>query len=93
MRIALYSERGRRAIVHARDFIARHGFEPTPAGIRRCRAAMLEAKDDALLASVTRNEDFYSLSGCRDLLFHVQEHRFQLPQIASRARISRMVAA
>ncbi|MBW8906530.1 MAG: class I SAM-dependent methyltransferase [Betaproteobacteria bacterium] len=83
MRIALYSERGRRAIVHARDFIARHGFEPTPAGIRRCRAAMLAAKDDALLASVTRNEDFYSLSGCRDLLFHVQEHRFQLPQIAT----------
>ena len=28
-----------------------------------------------------RGEDFYSLSGCRDLLFHVQEHRFTLPQI------------
>ena len=81
MRIALYSERGRRAIVHARDFIARHGFDATPAGIRRCRAAMLAAKDDALLAAVTRNEDFYSVSGCRDLLFHVQEHRFRLPQI------------
>ena len=26
--------------------------------------------------------DFYSLSECRDLLFHVQEHRFTLPQIA-----------
>ena len=83
MRIGLYSERGRRAIVHAREFIARHGFEPTPDGIRRCRAALLAAKDDALLASVTRNEDFYSLSGCRDLLFHAQEHRFTLPQIAA----------
>ena len=25
--------------------------------------------------------DFYSLSGLRDLLFHVQEHRFTIPQI------------
>jgi 2-polyprenyl-3-methyl-5-hydroxy-6-metoxy-1,4-benzoquinol methylase len=83
LRVALYSEHGRQAIIHARDFIARHGFEPTREGIRRCRAAMLGAKDDALLASVTRNEDFYSLSGCRDLLFHVQEHRFTLPQIGA----------
>ena len=25
--------------------------------------------------------DFFNLSECRDLLFHVQEHRFTLPQI------------
>ena len=25
--------------------------------------------------------DFYSTSECRDLLFHVQEHRMTLPQI------------
>ena len=35
-----------------------------------------------MLARVTQGEDFYSLSGCRDLLFHVQEHRFTLPQLA-----------
>jgi SAM-dependent methyltransferase len=83
MRVGLYSERGRRAIVHAREFIARHGFEPTASGIRRCRAAILAARGDELLESVVRNEDFYSLSGCRDLLFHVEEHRFRLPQIAA----------
>jgi ubiquinone/menaquinone biosynthesis C-methylase UbiE len=82
MRIALYSERGRRAIVHAREFIAQQGFEPTPEGIRRCRAAILAASADPLLASIARREDFYTMSGCRDLLFHVQEHRFSLPQIA-----------
>ncbi len=27
--------------------------------------------------------DFFTISSCRDLLFHVQEHRFTLPQIAS----------
>jgi hypothetical protein len=26
--------------------------------------------------------DFFSISGCRDLLFHAQEHRFTIPQIA-----------
>jgi len=83
MRIGLYSERGRRHITHARQFIAARGFEATPDGIRRARAAILAAKDDALLAPVARSEDFYSLSGCRDLLFHVQELRFTLPQIAT----------
>ena len=31
-----------------------------------------------MIASV----DFFSTSGCRDLLFHVQEHRFSIPEIA-----------
>ena len=30
---------------------------------------------------LTSKSDFYTISGCRDLLFHVQEHRFTLPQI------------
>ena len=29
------------------------------------------------------SQDFFSLSECRDLLFHVQEHRLTLPEIAS----------
>ena len=29
-----------------------------------------------------RVKDFFSTSECRDLLFHVQEHRLTLPQIA-----------
>jgi hypothetical protein len=51
---------------------------PTPEGIRACRAAL---RGDESYASIVRNEDFYSMSGCRDLLFHVQEHRFELPQV------------
>jgi SAM-dependent methyltransferase len=82
MRIGLYSEKGRRAITHARELIATRGFAATPQGIRDARAVILAAKDDPLLATVARSEDFYSLSGCRDLLFHVQELRFSLPQIA-----------
>jgi len=33
------------------------------------------------LASVTRFTDFFSTSECRDLLFHVQEARMNIPAI------------
>ena len=82
MRVGLYSEFARRHVVRAREFIAERGFAPTPAGIRACRAAILARQDDPLLARVAQGEDFYSLSGCRDLIFHVQEQRFSLPRIA-----------
>src|SRR4029079_18331294 len=83
MRVGLYSEFARRHVVRAREFIAEHGFAQTPEGIRACRAAILARQDDPLLARVARGEDFYSLSGCRDLIFHVQEQRFTLPRIAA----------
>ena len=83
MRIGLYSELGRRAIVRARALIGERRFAATPAGIRACRAAL---RADESFASIVRNEDFYSMSGCRDLLFHVQEHRFELPQIKEMLR-------
>ena len=81
MRIGLYSELGRRAVVRARELIAAEGFTPDAAGIRACRAAIRARAGDELFARIVRNEDFYSMSGCRDLLFHVQEHRFTLPRI------------
>ncbi len=81
MRIGLYSDIARRHVVHAREFIASEGYEATPDGIRRCRAAILARQDDVQLEKLARSEDFYSMSGCRDLIFHVQEHRFNLPQI------------
>jgi 2-polyprenyl-3-methyl-5-hydroxy-6-metoxy-1,4-benzoquinol methylase len=83
MRVGLYSEAGRRPVVRARELIAAEGFTPDPDGIRACRAAIRARGEDALLAQIARNEDFYSMSGCRDLLFHVQERRFSLPQIES----------
>jgi tetratricopeptide (TPR) repeat protein/SAM-dependent methyltransferase len=82
MNVGLYSESGRADVVRARAFVAAHGFATTPDGIRDCRAAML-ASDDPLLAAACRRADFYSLSGCRDLLFHVEEHRLSLPEIAA----------
>jgi hypothetical protein len=34
-----------------------------------------------MVKDLSRSGDYYSTSGCRDLLFHVQEHRFRLPEI------------
>ena len=80
MRVGVYSETGRRPVVRARELIAARGFGPDADGIRACRAAI---REDPALAHLARNEDFFSMSGCRDLLFHVHEHRFTLPQVES----------
>jgi 2-polyprenyl-3-methyl-5-hydroxy-6-metoxy-1,4-benzoquinol methylase len=83
MRVGLYSALARRHVERARALVAAEGFAATPDGIRACRSAILARHDDPLLARVARGEDFYSLSGCRDLVFHVREQSFTLPQIAA----------
>jgi tetratricopeptide (TPR) repeat protein/SAM-dependent methyltransferase len=83
MNVGLYSELGRQDIVRARAFIAERGFAATPEGIRACRQEMMASQGDPLLADACRRGDFFSMSGCRDLVFHVQEHRLTLPQIAA----------
>ena len=82
MKVALYSEAARQHIVAARDFIAAGGYGSSAEEIRRCRQAIL-ASGDPLLQKVAAGRDFYSLSLCRDLIFHAQEHRFTLPQIGA----------
>jgi len=82
MQVGLYSELGRRNIVAARAFIAARGYRPIAADIRRCRQDIIAA-EDAQIASVAQRDDFFTLSECRDLLFHVQEHRTTVPEIKS----------
>lgn len=81
MQVALYSEIARRDIVAVRALIAERGYRPTPSDIRRCRQELLAQEDGTPFKNVTMTSDFYSLSDCRDLLFHTQEHRLSLPQI------------
>lgn len=81
MLVSLYSELARQHVVAARAFIEKLGFPPTPEGIRACRRAILLLPDSDPAKAVSQGIDFYSLSSCRDLLFHVQESRFTIPQI------------
>ncbi len=81
MQVGLYSEAARRNVVAARALIAERGYRPAPEDIRRCRQEIASAPDGSLLKSLTRSSDFFTMSECRDLLFHPQEHRVTLPDI------------
>lgn len=81
MNLGLYSALARADVVAARAFIAGNGFAADADGIRRARAAIARMPADAPMRRLTRSADFYSMSECRDLLFHVQEHRLALPEI------------
>ena len=77
MHVCLYSEPGRQDVVAVRAKIAEQGLGASPAEIRRCRQDLLETP----LRSITRFDDYFSMSECRDLLFHVQESRTTIPEI------------
>jgi 2-polyprenyl-3-methyl-5-hydroxy-6-metoxy-1,4-benzoquinol methylase/Flp pilus assembly protein TadD len=81
MHIALYSELARADVVAARGFIAERGYQATTGDINRCRQDILTLDEVSPVRAIARRVDFYATSDCRDLLFHVQEHRFTLPQI------------
>jgi SAM-dependent methyltransferase len=83
LKIALYSTLARAAFTEAREWARRTGFVPTPQGIRDFRAAVLARPDgDLMKQRLTESYDFYSVSQCRDLVFHVEEHTFALPELA-----------
>ncbi|MFD1191031.1 MAG: tetratricopeptide repeat protein [Pseudomonadota bacterium] len=80
--VGLYSEIGRRAVTAARAHIAASGYRDDADGIRALRRdLMLDGAPPALERVMSPASDFWTLSDCRDLLFHVHEHRFTLPQI------------
>jgi Tfp pilus assembly protein PilF/2-polyprenyl-3-methyl-5-hydroxy-6-metoxy-1,4-benzoquinol methylase len=80
VRLGLYSERARRDVVEAREFIAAGRYGSDVDGIRRARAAIMAER--GRFEPLLGRRDFCTTSGCRDLLFHVQEHRFTIPRIA-----------
>lgn len=81
LRLALYSERARAWVAEAHRVIAAHGWDASAAGIRAFRAHVLSLPPDQPLARLRESDDFYTLSGCRDLCFHVREHCYRLPAI------------
>ncbi|MDA9218962.1 methyltransferase domain-containing protein, partial [Burkholderiaceae bacterium] len=78
MRLGFYSEIARRDIVKVRNMIAKEGIGSSAQEIRAYRKHLLELKDSDGFGMATTSGDFFSTSACRDLLFHVQEHRMTL---------------
>ena len=83
MRVGLYSETARRAIVEARAIVAERGYGPTADGIRALRQTIIRERDEPRWTSLVQSVDFYSSSGCRDMFFNVMEHRLTIPAIKS----------
>ncbi len=83
MHVGLYSELGRRHIVHGQAFAASLGLDTDAPSLRSLRRAIIEARNDDHLRQLTASEDFFHLSGCRDMLLHVEEHRFNPGDLAS----------
>ena len=91
MKIGLYSATAHQHIVAGRSFITEHGYTTTLEDIRRCREDMIAMGEegDQEMIKLRRNE-FFSVSELRDLLFHVQEHRFTLPQIGEALHVLKL---
>ena len=83
MNIGLYSDIAREHIVEARKQIAKKKYTSSSDDIRKYREEIfnMDNNSNSIILKVLDSTDFYSMSACRDLLFHVQEHRFTLPQI------------
>lgn len=81
IKFGLYSERAREIVVRVCRHVADVGINADVRGIRAFRAAVLAAGDKGEFARLRDEPDFYSVSDCRDLLFHAQEHRFTLTRI------------
>lgn len=78
MQVGLYSEHARRDIVAARKIIAERGYQSTPDDIRRLRHDLATSGENF---SFMRLDDYFTVSSCRDLLFHVHEVRTTIPEI------------
>jgi hypothetical protein len=83
MHLGLYSAAARSDIGAARALIIDRGYQDTAADIRRCRQELLSFPDGTPFKNVTRYSDFFTTAECRDLLFHVQERQFTIPEIKS----------
>jgi tetratricopeptide (TPR) repeat protein/2-polyprenyl-3-methyl-5-hydroxy-6-metoxy-1,4-benzoquinol methylase len=82
IRLGFYSELARRDIVRVRNLISTEAIGSSFQEIRDYRKHLFELNDSEHFGFATSSSDFFSTSACRDLLFHVQEHRMNLNVIA-----------
>ena len=79
MLVGLYSVTARQGINAARAFVSERGYRPTADGIRTCRQELI--RRESLAKELDSINDFFTMSECRDLLFHVMEHQFTIARI------------
>lgn len=82
MYVGSYSETARIPVVRARERIRDLGLEGSDHDMREFRRRVFEGGLGEHGRVLARCGDFYSLSGCRDFLFHVKESRFTIRQLS-----------
>lgn len=81
IRIGLYSEYARELVARARAAAEAAGHDGSPEGVRAFRREIVEGGGEEF-RGLLRSPDFYTVSSCRDLVFHVHERRFTIPRLA-----------
>lgn len=77
MKIALYSETARKQVITFRQLIAQNKQQSgQELDQRLLRQALLMNQIPGDWSEIISSHDFYSMSNCRDLIFHEQEHQF-----------------
>ncbi len=92
MTIGLYSKIAKSRVVPTQDYAKKKGYDGTLDGIRKFRRDVLSAirkapdarnEDEKILADseIVQFIDFHTSSMLRDLVFHVQEYAYTLPEL------------
>ena len=79
--LAIYNKMGRKEINFIRDFVKKNEIEPSDKNIVWIREHIKNSTPDKIRKRLILSKDFYSVSGCRDLFFNVQETQFNIKQI------------
>jgi len=80
LKLGLYSELARQDIVKARNYIASKKLQPNDKDIKDFREDVFSGKIEQI-SNLSNWGNFYTISECRDLCFHAQEHRFTINQL------------
>lgn len=83
MKIGLYSTSARASVRAARAVIAEDALPTTDAALREARQRLLTLPPTHPAAPAMDSLDAYALSGFRDLVAHVQERTYTIPELAA----------
>ena len=78
LRLGLYSKLAREEVIKIRKFIEMNNIKSTKEGIRNFRKKTNIKK----IGNLVNWGDFYSISSLRDLVFHIKEHHYTIPQLS-----------
>ncbi len=81
MRVGLNRAAGRDDVRAAQALIAERGYGRTADDIRRSRHEIMSSNSPAIARAVTRYQEFFTTSECRDLLFPTQDRQFTIADI------------